>query len=72
MNIEVENATLGGTLMRSARRRVIVDYRKLTNEELQILLWQLMSEMKFFCVTDETRETVIAMLTIRQRNTEEY
>lgn len=41
-----------------------IDYRKLSNEDLHRILCATNPEMSSFPVTDETRETVIAMLEI--------
>lgn len=49
-----------------------IDYGRLTNRELQKLLWELMPEMRFFSVTDDTRQTAIAMLKIRQEIGKKY
>jgi hypothetical protein len=41
---------------------VVADYRKLSNGELHLILSVVDPRMCSFAVTDETRETVIAML----------
>jgi len=45
-------------------RSVPADYGALSNEELRLLLCRRTSNMTFLPVTDETRQTIIAMLEI--------
>lgn len=49
---------------RPRARTAKTDYRKLSNEELHGLLCASNPEMSSYPVTDDTRETVIAMLEI--------
>ncbi len=57
--------------MRCTHTKPTADYRNLTNGELQRLLSDSIPEMRYFPVTDDTRETVIAMIKISQDVTKE-
>jgi hypothetical protein len=46
------------------RRLAVTDCQKLTNDELHNLLYVVKPEMGFFPVTNETRQTAIAMLAL--------